>query len=128
MEMPVQIKRGVALLCISVLVDAALFLAHILLGFLIWLRSMQIANLVIPVAPIVMRIFLIAMIWNGKNWARIVFGLLTLVGVAAIPFMPFATRGYWLLVLSLLCQVAGLALLVIQPAADWFKKAAPAND
>lgn len=127
--MPAQTKLGVALLCLSVAADAAVILAGTpLSSFLIWLRSAQIVNLIFPIAPLVLRIFLIAMIWNGKSWARLAFALITLIGVAAIPFLPSATRGYWLLVLSLLCQVAGMALLFLQPAAGWFKKPAPTND
>ena len=128
-EMPVQTKLGVTLLCFSVAADAAVFLAGIPLSLLwTWLRSTQIENLIVPFAPLVLRLFLIAMIWRGKSWSRIAFALLTLIGVAAIPFVPSATRGYWLLVLSLLCQMAGLALLFLQPAAGWFKKTEPAND
>ena len=125
MDMSVQTKLGVTLLCLSVAIDAAVIFTGIPLSLLL---SKQALYFIVPIAPLALRVFLIAMIWKGENWARIVFVLLALAGVAALPFLPTATRGYWLLVLSLLFQAAGLALLFLQPAASWFKKVAPAND
>jgi hypothetical protein len=129
MLMPTQTKLGVALLFFSVAANAAIILTGIPLSlFRVWLRSAQIVNFVFPIAPLFLRLFLLAMIWNRKSWARIAFALLTLVGVVSVPFLPSATRGYWLLVLSLLCEMAGLALLFLQPAANWFKESAPTSD
>ena len=129
MVMPAQTKLGVALLFFSVAADTAVVLTGTPLSlFWIWLRGGQFVNFMFLFAPIVLRIFLLTMIWSGKSWARIVFALFALVGVASVPFLPSATRGYWLLVMSPLLQVAGLAILFLQPAAGWFQKSAPSSD
>lgn len=129
MGLPAQIKLGISFLCVSVATNATAILAgHPFSLLLNSLLRADVVNLVLLFQPLILRIVLIVLIWKRMSWARIAFALLTLLGLGAIPFLPSTTPGYWLLILSIPLEVAGLALLFRQPAASWYKRAAPAND
>jgi len=130
MKIPTQFKVGVALLFLSIVTEVAFILYKYTFGFtLITFPKVIISTFIsIDMLPVIFHIFLLSMIWKGKNWARIIVGFFALVGVVAIPFMPTNTPGYWVVILNEIFQVVGVTLLFLQPAASRFKKTVPANE
>jgi len=88
------------------------------------------ANLVLVVAFALIA-FLIFMISAGKNWARIAFLVLFLVGL--LPMLPLILDEFsrsplvgTLSTAQIVMQVYALFLLFTQPGASWFRKTTPA--
>ena len=62
--------------------------------------------------------------WQGRNWARVVvwvLGGLAVFGLAGLLGAPSAVVAT-LLVLSVLCTLAGIVLLALRPSNDWYRR------
>ena len=103
-----------------------LFLASLALGS-IKVFSLPPAGLVLTVIVIVIWLLLFAAMTQRKNWARITFLILFLIGLPEMYLMKDkifsgSAASTALLVAQSVAQVAGLVLLFIPAANRWFRK------
>jgi hypothetical protein len=89
-------------------------------------------TLFVLVATFAVLILLVLKIAAGRNWARIVFLVLFIVGT--VPTLPVvrdelerAPLVGALSILQILLQIWALVLLFTKPGSAWFRKAAPAS-
>jgi len=128
MERPRQVFIAVALLWVMLVVQAAG------LAFMWRLyRIMPPEFLIfagITTALWVLNAWIVAMIERGKNWARITYLVLFLLGAPIVLFSlaytlrtsPIAAGSS---IVQMLLQIAALIMLFIPPAGAWFRGAAP---
>jgi len=103
-----------------------LFLASLALGS-IKVLSLPPAALVLAVVVIVIWLVLFAAMIQRKNWARITFLVLFLVGIPEMYAMKEAvfsgsTASIALFLVQSVAQIAGLVLLFIPVSNKWFRK------
>ena len=82
--------------------------------------------LIIHVITIAIVVWLYLKISSGRNWARILFTILTIIGVPlSIPnllmYFDISKFMFFLQLISLLLNIAALCLLFTQPASVWYK-------
>lgn len=126
MERPIEIKR--AAICIGI---------SLILGFVkIALNAQHLASQGIPIATAfifpsiitVILLFFVYKTYQGRNWARITFLILTIIGL--LPFIPMLTEEFeravfigLLSAIQLVLQVFALWLLFSSPGKHWFNLA-----
>jgi hypothetical protein len=128
-DRPRSVGTAVTLLWVSLAVGiakVALDFAHLRamapLGF----------TLFVLVATFAVLILLVLKIAAGRNWARITFLILFIIGT--VPTLPVvrdelerAPLVGGLSILQILLQIWALVLLFTRPGSAWFRKAAPAS-
>jgi hypothetical protein len=89
-------------------------------------------TLFVVVCTYAVLILLVLKIARGRNWARIVFLILFIIGT--VPTLPIvrdelerAPLVGALSILQILLQIWVLVLLFTKPGSAWFRKAAPAS-
>ena len=121
-EKPKYIKHAVILIAFSLFVGP--FKIALDYDFLLLLGPIQ--NTVITIAfTFGITLFLAYKIWVGRNWARITFAIMAIIGLyPAILLMPAeAERSIMVLIgsaLQALSQVASLILMFLPVSNGWF--------
>lgn len=127
-ERPSQIVTAVTLLWIS-------FVVPLIVGHLHQVKASYPRHLALIgiVFSIVFYGFITRGILKGRNWARILFLVLTVFGWISIAVVASITNSFeklyhrsWLLVansaVAQLLIIASLALIFFKPGSDWFRK------
>jgi hypothetical protein len=134
MSMPAQIKLGVTLLSLSVVVHAFAVMQQAvpnpmqLLGVLFTRSGIHLLSMTI--LPSVLPIFLIVMICYRKNWARFLFLAITVIGIISgvwgSYFLPSTAQlPYWSLAVGFLLEAIGVGCLFLASSSAWFKRQLP---
>jgi hypothetical protein len=129
-EKPQNIKNAVILICISLVVG--LFKVVLDYDFLLSLGPIQGTAITMALTIFIM-LFLAYKIWQGRNWSRITFSVLFILGIyPAVLLMPAeAERSIAVMLgsaLQTLAQVAALILMYLPVSNGWFKSIKAANN
>ena len=121
-ERPSQVSTAVVMIYLSLglgILDSALLWTYLLttatVGRLIFVQVLTVALIG----------WLSYKIWRGRNWARITFAALWIIGV--IPYIPtlagffhHSTIAAWINLLQTLLQLCALCLVFLTPGRVWF--------
>ena len=122
-EKPKYIRNAVILICLSLVVGV--FKVALDYDFLSSLGPIQGTAITMAITVFIM-LFLAYKIWQGRNWSRITFSVLLIIGIyPAVLLMPAeAERSIAVLLgsaLQTLSQVAALILMYLPVSNNWFK-------
>lgn len=122
-EKPKYIKQAVIFIAFSLVVG--LFKVPLDYDFLLSIGPIQ-ATVITMTFTITIMLFLAYKIWVGRNWARIIFTLLFLIGIyPAVLLMPAESERSVVVVIGsafqILAQVAVLVLIYLPASNSWFK-------
>lgn len=122
---PHQVSAAVVLLCLS------LALGQVTSALLRQNLPHTLPALFVAVFTVVTLAWLAYKIWAGRNWARMTFSVLTILGLALyapilMKFFQISRIAGSINLLQGLLQLVAIYLLFTQPGRSWFKPRSPA--